>query len=73
MSIRKVLEGWKKGLGDNSLGRINRPNYGFEFMHEVWSPKFKYFQPPMWQIFRWAYDVRRRLLINSCPINNEEQ
>lgn len=41
---------------------------GFDMLHERWSPKWKYFKPPMWWIFRWAYDIRKTLYTNCYPI-----
>ena len=38
-------------------------------LHEVWSPRFKWFQPPMWPIFRWAYKIKRTLLVGCYPIS----
>lgn len=41
---------------------------GFDMTHERWSPKWKYFKPPMWWIFRWAYDIKKTLYTNCYPI-----
>lgn len=48
---------------------LNENPYGLDFLHEEWSYKWKWFKPPMWRIFRWAFNIKRKLYKNCYPIS----
>lgn len=67
--LEKMLEDWRKEVHDPGMD-INpdgTPAEGFNMIHEVWSPRWKCFQPPMWKIFRWAYKIKRTLYTGCYP------
>ena len=70
MDIRDVLNDWIRWIEDGDPNK----NHTVEIIHESWSPKWKWFQPPMWKVFRWAYSIDRTILKNcypaSCDIND---
>lgn len=37
-------------------------------VHERWKPKVRWFHPPRWKIFRWAYDIETHVYTNCYPI-----
>jgi len=43
-------------------------NYTTNMLLEEWSPKWKRFRPPMWKIFRWAYNIKKTLFTGVYPI-----
>lgn len=36
---------------------------------DEWTPKVKWFRPPLWKIFRWAYKHRYLKLCNCYPVS----
>lgn len=61
----KAYAHWLYGLS----GSRKEPE-GITFLHIVYVPRWKWFKPPMWKIFRWAYKVKEvRRYINVSPTN----
>lgn len=44
----------------NEEGVYNRI-YISSFMYEKWIPRWSYFTPPKWKIFKWAYHVQSKI------------
>ncbi len=42
--------------------------YTRNILLEEWSPKWKLFRPPMWKIFRWAYNIKQTLFTGVYPV-----
>lgn len=62
--VSKVYDEWKKYVE----GYPNKKD-SMNILHEVWSPKVKWFRPPMWKMFRWAYSIDKTLLMNCVPVS----
>lgn len=65
--IEKAIEDWKKGIGDIPTNSSN-DTYKSNLLHERWSPKWQWFQPPMWRIFSWAYNIKSVVYTGVYPI-----
>lgn len=66
-STLDMYNAWLQGVRDSE------PDYphddGFNMLHELWIPKWKWFKPPMWKIFRWAYNIKRTLYTGCYPVS----
>lgn len=40
------------------INKCYKTETGYEDIKEVWIPRIKFFRPPCWAIFRWAYKVK---------------
>lgn len=58
----KVYNEWNKGVEElpNEEDSIN-------ILRRVWTPKVKWFKPPMWKIFSWAYKINETMYMNCYP------
>lgn len=67
---KHMVDTWKSQLQTSSgcMGDYQ----GFGFIHEVWTPKVKWFRPPTWKVFRWAYHIEKTLYTNCYPISMSE-
>lgn len=67
---KRMVDTWKSQLQTSSgcMGDYQ----GFGFIHEVWTPKVKWFRPPTWKVFRWAYHIEKTLYTNCYPISMSE-
>lgn len=68
--MEAMLDQWRKTVhGASMTGEDPSGNdYKSNLLHEVWSPRWKWFQPPMWKIFRWAYRIKRTLYTGVYPV-----
>jgi len=44
---------------------------GFNLAYALYTPKWKWFRPPLWRIFRWAYRINITLYLNCAPVVTE--
>jgi hypothetical protein len=66
MNIKEMYQEWINKLPPE---QPSENPHSLDFIYEVWSPKWKRFQPPRWKIFNWAYNINRKLLTNCHPIS----
>lgn len=62
--VEEMLSNWKDGIEQD----LTDSNHGTNLLHEVWTPRCKYFQPPMRKIFRWAYKIKSNMYTNVYPV-----
>lgn len=65
-NIDEMLQTWKDGIKEEGN---EEENYKSNLLHEEWAPKWKRFQPPMWKMFRWAYNIKRTLFTGVYPVS----
>ena len=63
MDMEELVKRWKEGIGGDSTESYK----GFDMLHIVWYPKWKWFKPPMWKIFKWAFNIDKTLYTNCYP------
>ena len=72
-SVEEMLNKWKKGLSietENDDNSINDKN-GFNMLYISLTPRIKWFKPPLWKIFMWAYKIDKRVLLENCvPVSS---
>lgn len=66
-SIEESLNAWRNAIHEEE--QKGNKQTGFNLIHERWTPKWKWFRPPRWKIFRWAYYIERRLYYNCYPVS----
>jgi len=45
---------------------MNENKYTMDILYVVVSPRWKWFQPPLWKCFMWAYKKEKELLLKNC-------
>lgn len=67
MDVIDAMKEWKAKLDADPSNKLDDHNYVSDLLYEVWTPKWKWFKPPMRRIFRWAYSIEQTLLTNVYP------
>lgn len=67
VTVSEALRMWREAVMNDQI-EPDEPE-GFNILHEVWSPKIKWFKPPMWKIFRWAYNIKKTLYTGCYPVS----
>lgn len=68
-AMERMLKQWRDAVAMEEM-RNPEPKL-FTVEHVVWSPKVKWFRPPMWRIFRWAYNIEVKTYKN-CYLSGIE-
>lgn len=72
-SVEEMLNEWKKGLSietENDEETSHNEN-GFDMLYMSLTPRIKWFKPPLWKIFMWAYKIDKSVLLKNCfPISS---
>lgn len=65
--VKEMVQYWIKELKNGNAYKVNNNDKnGFDILYISYKHRFKYFRPPMWKIFMWAYKVDRRILFKDC-------
>ena len=63
-----MLNEWRKGLNEETE---NNEDDGFDMLYISLTPRIKWFKPPLWKIFMWAYKIDKSVLLKNCvPISS---
>ena len=71
-SVEEMLNEWKKGLSIETENdeEISHNENGFDMLYMSLTPRIKWFKPPLWKIFRWAYKIDKAYLLKNCIHTN---
>ena len=62
IDIKNMIEMWKKAIKEEG----DKPTSA-DIIIDTWEPRFSWFRPPMWKIFRWAYKHHYTKFCNCYP------
>ena len=59
--VKNFIKLWMNEIGDSPQNITNN------IFIDEWTPKVKWFRPPLWKIFRWAYNHKYTKISNAYP------
>lgn len=60
--LRKALE--SGGITEHPIEED-----AMDILYQQWVPRVKWFRPPMWKIFRWAYRIKKIMCTDCYPVS----
>lgn len=68
ISVYEMLNQWKTEIENiEKTEGIEGTKHTTDLVHEIWDPKWTWFRPPWWWIFRWAYNIKTTVFHNVYP------
>lgn len=71
-SVEDIYKYWREGIRRNIEQIGDDEDDGPEFTYVVLKPRIKWFKPPLWKIFMWAYKIDKAYLLKNCKLINPE-
>ena len=64
-TVEDTYKQWRE-----DIERIGDDEDGLDVTYVILTPRIKWFKPPLWKIFRWAYKIDKAYLLKNCKPAN---
>jgi len=64
--VDEAMKKWREGIGYSDSDKQSDDEYVSDILYLSLKPRWKWFKPPLWRIFMWAYKVDKAMKFTNC-------